>query len=83
MSRRGVSLVELEEAFALQRRRFVDCIMREGSDCKVAVWSIDDINDDDVKYKIEINRRTVRDTKIAEALAARQRPLSSRISYYK
>lgn len=46
--------------------------MREASDCKVVAWSIDDINDDDVKYKIEINRRAVRDTKIAEALAARQ-----------
>lgn len=39
-------------------------------------------DDDDMKYKmIDINRGAVRDTKIAEALAARQRPLSSRISF--
>lgn len=58
--------------------------MQEVSDCKVVAWSNGDINDDDdVKYKIDINRRAVRDTKIAEALAARQQPLSSRISFYK
>lgn len=58
-------------------------MMREVSDYKIVAWSIGDINNDNVKYKIEINRRAACCTQIAEALAARQRPLSSRISFYK
>lgn len=54
--------------------------MPEAGDCKVAV--VGDVTDDDVKYKIEINRRAaILNRRIAGVSPAAI--ISSRISFYK